>query len=323
MKMDALEFVFSETYKLNTAVLFLVFNRLDPVVEVFEVIRQMKPPRFYIAADGARENISGEVEKVKVVRDYIISNIDWDCEVKTLFREKNLSCGPSVKNAIDWFFDHEEKGIILEDDTKPNKSFFRFCEELLNKYSDDNRIGLISGNNHIKFEMKELSYTFSKFYWTWGWATWRRAWQNMDFEMSWQNTQYNQSIIKNMGYSKKSILHWQNNIESIKTNSVNAWDYQWFLSLSTQNQLCIFPSTNLVSNIGFGEDATHTFGFAPKKYTKQEEIQFPLNHPKYILPLEEFEKIYESTNVHKPQFWKKYIPKIVKNRIKRIMSFFQ
>ena len=153
---------FPPLHFLNTAVLFVVFNRLDTTKQVFKAIREAKPPRLYIASDGARETKDGEEQIVKNVREYITSHIDWECEVKTLFREKNLSCGPSVKNAIDWFFQHEECGIILEDDTVPNMSFFRYCEELLIKYKDDTRIGMISGNNHINFIPETDSYLFSK-----------------------------------------------------------------------------------------------------------------------------------------------------------------
>ena len=128
---------FTPPHPLNTAVLFLVFNRLDTTKQVFEAIQQAKPPRLYVAADGARELKEGEAEIVKAVREFVIQNIDWECEVKTLFREQNHGCKMAVSGAIDWFFANEEKGIILEDDCLPSQSFFWFCEELLYKYKDD------------------------------------------------------------------------------------------------------------------------------------------------------------------------------------------
>jgi len=136
---------FTPPKPLETAVLFLVFNRLDTTKQVFEAIKKAKPPRLYIAADGARKNIDNEDKIVQDIRNYLISNIDWECEVKTLFREKNLGCKYAVSGAIDWFFENKEMGIILEDDCLPSQSFFWFCEELLNKYKDDKRIFLISG----------------------------------------------------------------------------------------------------------------------------------------------------------------------------------
>ena len=133
---------------LITPVLFIVFNRLDKTRQVFEAIRQARPPFLYIASDGARFNKEGELEKVQAVRDFIIQNIDWKCEVKTLFRKKNLGCKYAVSGAISWFFNNVDQGIILEDDCLPSKSFFWYCEELLEKYKHDNSIYLISGETH-------------------------------------------------------------------------------------------------------------------------------------------------------------------------------
>ncbi len=311
----------TKTDLLKTAVLFVVFNRLDTTKQVFKAIREAKPPRLYIASDGPRETKEGEEQIVKDVREYITSHIDWECEVKTLFREKNLSCGPSVKQSIDWFFDNEEMGIILEDDVIPNTSFFKFSEDLLIKYQFDDRIGMISGNNHINFnDFGGDSYVFSKFAFTWGWATWKRSWVNMDLDMNWENTSFKNSIISNMGYTEKSKLYWQNNINAIKMKKVNAWDYQWFLSLSSQNQLCIFPMYNLVANIGFGDDATHTFGEPKQEYIKQSELSFPLIHPKYVLPLKEFEEVYERMQIKLPVFWRKIIPQPIKKLIKNFLK---
>ena len=162
---------------MKTPVLFLVFNRPDTTKQVFEAIRQAQPPRLYIASDGHRSDREGEWEKVKTVRDYVVNNIDWDCEVKTLFREKNLGCRIAVSTAISWFFENEEQGIILEDDCFPDQSFFPFCEELLWKYQDDKRIMMITGTNSLGTWKSELqSYHFSIYGSIWGWATWKRAW---------------------------------------------------------------------------------------------------------------------------------------------------
>jgi hypothetical protein len=271
----------------------------------------------YIACDGPRdENETGTIEEV---RNYILSSIDWNCEVKTLFREKNLSCGPAVKQAIDWFFEQEEMGIILEDDVVPAQSFFPYCEELLLRYKDDSRIGMISGNNHVGFPPIPDSYIFSKFKWTWGWATWRRAWEKMDFDLLALQSDYRESIIRNMGYNRLCYTYWLNVIESIRQHRVNTWDYQWFISLGTQNQLCIFPCVNLVSNIGFGIDATHCFGETPERFLYRDEIKFPLFHPLYILPNYEFEKIFQSVMLPGFSKLKKIIPRNIKKLIKFIL----
>ncbi|MDR1895704.1 MAG: hemolysin hemolytic protein [Prevotellaceae bacterium] len=304
----------------NTPILFLLFNRLDTTKQVFNAIRQIKPTRLYIACDGPRDGREGEKEKIEEIRKYVISNIDWKCNVKTLFREKNLSCGPAVKQAIDWFFEHEEMGIIFEDDTLPEESFFSYCEELLIRYQNDDRIGMISGNNHVGFSLINDSYVFSKFKWTWGWATWRRAWKNMDFNLLCLESNYKDSIITNMGYDKNSYNHWKRNIDAINHQYVNTWDYHWFLSLSAQNQMCIFPRVNLVSNIGFGEDATHCVNDAPERYTRTGKLDFPLCHPQYILPNYEFEKMYQQVMIPKPSGLKRFIPAKIKHLIKILLK---
>ena len=304
---------------LNSAILFLVFNRLDTTKQVFEAIRNTKPPRLYVASDGARARKENESKIVDNIREYIISNIDWDCEVKTLFRDTNVGCGPNVKSSIDWFFENEEMGIILEDDVVPVESFFSFSEELLIKYKDDIRVGMISGNNHIGDDTFDESYTFSKYKGCWGWATWRRAWENMDFEMTWLESKSKDVIIKNMGYGKPSIEHWNNAIDSIRYNIVSAWDWQWYFSLASQNQLCIFPKYNLVSNIGFGEDATHTFGKAKKSFLSTKELDFPLVHPLYILSNSDYDKSFEEKKIKKSVSIKSILPKKIKRLIKKII----
>ena len=174
--------IFTPTAPLKTAVLFLIYKRLDTARRVFEVIRVARPPRLYVASDGPRESKEGEAEKVQAVRDYVMSHIDWDCEVKTLFREKNLGCKYAVSGAISWFFENEEMGIILEDDCLPSMSFFWFCEELLDKYKDDERIVNITGCNFQQGRNNTgYSYYFSIYSHIWGWAGWRSSWRYPPF----------------------------------------------------------------------------------------------------------------------------------------------
>lgn len=274
---------FTPPHPLNTAVLFLVFNRLDTTKQVFEAIRQAKPPRLYVAADGARANKEGEAEKVQAVRDYIMQNIDWECEVKTLFRETNLGCGPAVKEAIDWFFDHEESGIILEDDTIPIQSFFWFCETLLEKYRCDNRIAMINGTNRLGASYFSASYLYSKNKDCWGWASWRRAWKNMDLAMSWRATKQYDDVISNMGMGLVDKCHWRRALNSIDNSKVSAWDWQWYFSIACQNQMTIFPNCNLIENVGYGSEATHTKSPGKLKFSTK-NIELPLSAPTYMVP---------------------------------------
>lgn len=264
---------------LNTAVLFLVFNRLDTTKQVFAAIRQAKPPRLYIAADGARENKEGEAEKAQAVRDFIIQNIDWDCEVKTLFRQKNLGCKYAVSGAISWFFENEEQGIILEDDCLPSQSFFWYCEELLEKYKEDKTVYLVSGDARgaESFDMKE-DYGFCKYPLIWGWASWARAWKDYDPEMSDWPTQ-REILPSAISNNKPTVRFWKNIFEKMYNKEINTWDYQFSYLLLKNKGKSIVPNINLITNVGFGADATHTFSVDSQAANRRRyEIKIPLTH---------------------------------------------
>lgn len=266
---------------LNTAVLFLVFNRLDTTKQVFEAIRLAKPPRLYIAADGARASRVGEAATVQAVRDYVVSHIDWECEVKTLFREQNLGCKYAVSGAITWFFENEEMGIILEDDCLPDPTFFNFCQELLERYRHDQRIGIISGDNfQFGNRRNDDSYYFSKYVHIWGWATWRDRWQNdYDVEIkNWPNIR-DHGRVADWLCSKTQQDYWSAIFERVYQGKVDTWDYQWFFACWLQGRLSILPNANLIFNIGFGSDATHTTVVGALSNMKTEEMRFPLQHP--------------------------------------------
>jgi len=288
-----------EISSFDTAVLLLVFNRPDVTKRVFETIKKIKPKKLYIASDGPRKHVKEDEAKVMETRNYLLSNVDWDCNLKTVFRDENLGCGTNVTLSIDWFFENEEYGIILEDDCVPVHSFFSYAEELLLHYKNDERVGMISGNNHhSNFSSVSESYFFSKFYMCWGWATWRRSWQNMDFEMTWLKTDRKKDIIGNIGYGKTSYLHWKNNVKNITDDIVDTWDFQWCFAMAAQNQLCIVPKKNLVSNIGFGKEATHTIGKARQSYGIVDELSFPLKHPQYILADKEYDRMFGGAALH-------------------------
>ena len=267
---------------LKTPILFLIFNREDTTQKVFDAIRQQKPKYLFVAADGARKNKSGEAEKCQRVKD-IIKQVDWDCELKTLFREENLGCKLAVSSAITWFFENVEQGIILEDDCLPDPSFFPYCEELLEKYKDDTRIGHISGDNFLQGIIdKSLSYDFCSCSHIWGWATWRRVWKNYDVNFPfWEEQKDKRSFLfKN----KLEEIYFSSFIPDVlnNRNGINTWDTQWLFTLRVQNQLSIYPAVNMVENIGFGAtDATHTS--RKKNAVLAAAMSFPLEHPHYIL----------------------------------------
>lgn len=244
--------------ELNTPVLFLVFNRPDTTRQVFEAIRQARPLKLYVAADGPRKSQPGEADRVAEVRN-IATQVDWPCEVKTFFREENLGCKMAVSGAIDWFFENEEMGIILEDDCLPHPDFFYFCETLLHRFRLDNRVFMITGDNFQNGQHRgDASYYFSKYNHIWGWASWRRAWKyyqvNLSFWPEWSVSSHWKSTMPD----KIEARYWFKNFDSVYRGNIDTWDYQWTACVWKNNGLTATPNVNLVSNIGFGEEATHT-----------------------------------------------------------------
>ncbi|MCO5236772.1 MAG: hypothetical protein M9933_10940 [Chitinophagaceae bacterium] len=263
----------------NTPILFLIFNRPDTTLEVFNQIQLMKPKFLFIAADGPRENKVGEYEACMKARE-IIKRIDWDCEVMTLFRERNLGCGIAVSSAITWFLNQVEYGIILEDDCVPALSFFDYCEYLLKKYKDDKEVMHISGSNFQNKNNKgETSYYFSYYPHIWGWATWRRAWAHYDFKISDSKHLFN-SVTEKKLISRRERNHLRKKLMKVESKEINTWDYQWFFSILKNNGFAITPNCNLVINIGVRNSPTHKFlRDSSKEISILEEIDFPLVDP--------------------------------------------
>lgn len=242
----------------DTPILFLVFNRPDTTKRVFERIKEVKPSKFFIAADGPRPNKNGEKEKCEEVRNLILKGIDWPCEVKTLFREKNLSCGPAVSEGITWFFDHVEEGIIVEDDILPSHSFFDFTRELLKLYRNDEAVWHIGGNSYNPYGMRS-PYYFSAYPHIWGWATWRRAWKNYRFQLDDIDPLRLFGNINELFLTQSEKRYWMSFYEQYcKVEKKTTWDYQWTIRMWYNKGLAILPRENLITNIGFEEDATHT-----------------------------------------------------------------
>lgn len=275
----------------NVPILLVIFKRKEVALKTLEPIKALKPSKLYIAGDGARPNIDGEKEKVEETRNAVLNYIDWECEVKTRFSDKNQGCSLGVYNAINWLFDNEERGIIIEDDCIMQDSFFRYVEELLELYNNDNRVGMICGANYANGVKIPDSYVFSRYKSCHGWATWKRAWKLMDIDMKWRETPYAKSVIANMGYKAKDIRYWKYRLTAIDLNDVSAWDWQWYFTLAANNMLAICPKHTLTTNIGFGKDATHTCqAHIPSQYIANEGLTFPLRHPSCVAPYMPFEK---------------------------------
>lgn len=234
-------------------VLFLVFNRPEPTFQVFEAIREARPDKLYIAADGPRSNRPGEAESCAQVRR-VVDRVDWPCQVQTLFREQNVGCRRAVSEAITWFFESEEEGIILEDDCLPSPDFFRFCGEALAMHRDEPRVMHIGGHVLLDAPGKEDLF-FSRLVPIWGWATWRRAWNAYDSEMS-RIDELDQLPLREWYGSQATNV--RKAIRRIHDDKVDAWGARWALSVLVNDGLSVVPRSNLISNIGFGKDATHT-----------------------------------------------------------------
>jgi hypothetical protein len=270
-----------ERGQFSTPILFLVYNSLVTTKAVFETIKKSQPKKLYIASDGPKEGNTRDKELVECVRDFVLSNIDWKCEIFTLFRDKNLGNKYACSGAVDWFFSKEEMGIILEDDTVPKQSFFKYCEVLLKYYQHDERIGMIAGNAPLNNHAAKDSYYFSRYVRFWGWASWRRAWRH--YEVEYPNFD---NFIKTGGLStatssRREEKYWQKVAEKGITNT---WDFQWLFTCWEQSMLTIIPSVNLVSNHGFHPGATHTTNIhSPHNRAASFEIKLPLAHPKFVI----------------------------------------
>lgn len=270
---------------LKTPVLFLVFNRPDTTQKVFAAIRQAKPLRLFVAADGPRENRPGEAEVCEQTRR-IIDSVDWDCDVVTLFRDTNLGCRKAVSSAIDWFFAHVEEGIILEDDCLPSASFFRYCQELLEYYRHDTRIMQICGLNVLnEWHRNGHSYYFSQYGPIWGWASWRRAWKQYDVDMKLWPEIREKKVYEDFCQCREEATFRLALYDKVHNGEIDTWDYQWGFSKMVNHGLSVIPSVNLISNIGFTDDATHTMSGQDNPYATMEvhELGPLLNHPQFVV----------------------------------------
>ena len=262
-------------------ILFLVFNRPELTLKVFNKIKEIKPKKLYVACDGPR-NINNEKQLVNQVRT-IINHVTWDCNLKKLFRNHNLGCKNAVSGALDWFFENEDKGIILEDDCLPNQDFFLFCKELLIKYENDPRISMITGNNFQDGNFRgDGSYYFSGYNHVWGWATWKRVWdfydKNMSFWPAWSKSQDWKEKFPDF----LERIYWKRNFDKVYANLIDTWDYQLLALLKKNGGLSVTPNANLVSNIGFGKNATHTKNETDKNSNIPTSSLSELKHPSAI-----------------------------------------
>ncbi len=249
---------------MKTPVVFIIFNRADTARRVFEVIRRARPPRLFVIADGPREERAGEREMCLEARA-IIDQVDWDCQVETDFSEVNLGCRRRVTSGLNWVFSKVDDAIILEDDCLPDPSFFGFCEELLERYRDDERVMHIAGTN-FQFGNRQSrkrgsssGYYFSRYNHCWGWATWRRAWSKFDESMRcWPEVRSRGYLTDILTGDEWAVPYWERSFQDVYNGRIDSWSFVWTLSCWVNNGLTILPHINLISNIGFNLQGAHT-----------------------------------------------------------------
>ncbi|MCX7593296.1 MAG: glycosyltransferase family 2 protein [Fischerella sp.] len=267
---------------LKTPVAFFIFNRPDLTEVVFKAIAQAKPQKLLVIADGPR--FPEEMEKCEKTRA-IIKKVNWDCEVVTNFSEKNLGCGLRISSGVDWVFSQVEEAIFLEDDTLPTTSFFYFCQTVLERYRYDRRVMHINGDNFVNQNKTSDSYYFSKYMHSWGWASWRRAWQHYDYYMkSWPEFK-KAGLLKYVCENQSEEKYWTRLFDKMHKDPqlLDTWDFQWTYAIWSQGGLVIAPNKNLISNLGFNRrDATHTSNDDPHSRLPTSDI-WKVNHPLFLV----------------------------------------
>jgi hypothetical protein len=310
---------------MKTPVAILIFKRTETTKQAIEVLRQVKPPKLFVFADGPRIDRPDEIEKCAATRS-VIEQIDWDCEVLKYYSDVNLGCGLGPATGISWVFNQVEEAIILEDDCLPHPTFFRFCEELLEKYRDDERIMMISGFNILgEWKSNIQDYHFSYFGAIWGWASWRRAWRHFDFDAKlWSNPEIRERIRDLLGddlvyHYRASIFDQIYSLRNHKSAGLDIWDYQWDLTLLSQSGLTIVPSVNLISNIGFSEEATHTKENQPGiADLPLSPMSFPLKEPCGVVVDKEYDRRRTRKRFKTPS--KKFLIKFTFRQLRQLIA---
>ena len=268
---------------LDVPIVFVIFNRPSLTRQVFDVIRQVKPSQLFVIADGYDGDDETKIRAIAETRR-IIDEVNWECEVRKNYSETNLGCARRVSSGLDWIFEQVEEAIILEDDCVPDLAFFWFCEELLEKYRFDDRIFSISAQNFYPQADHPYSYTFSQHHHCWGWATWKRAWNYFDFDMKLWSEVREKNLLQDIFCETSAIKSWNQIFKSTYSGEINSWAYRWSFACLLQNALSIHPKCHLVTNIGFGDDATHTTSTNSSfAHIKTQAIESPLKHPPFIV----------------------------------------
>lgn len=269
---------------IHTPILLITFNRADHVKKVLTEIRKQQPARLYVAQDGPRADRVDDKDKIQAVRNVVSELVDWPCELHINYQKQNFGCGRGPYEAISWFFRNEEKGIILEDDILPHPLFFSFMEDLLERYKDDNRIGMVTGHNLQRYYSRSKSYYFThEMAGTLGWGTWRRVWQDFDFDIPYDRQLLKQSL-KWYGRPRLCIRESCELYEKwLSGDRYDSWDYQFDYFLLVNHYLNARANSCLTSHDGDDVDATHA-GYTNPRYKMEvnEQRFIPITHPSEV-----------------------------------------
>jgi hypothetical protein len=268
---------------MDTPLLLIAWRRPHTLRQVIDAIRPLAPTRLYVACDGPNPERPGEAEKVAATRALIEHEIDWPCQIERLYSVVNQGCRLGVSRAITWFFEQVEEGIILEDDCVPHPDFFPYCTTLLERYRHDTRVWCVSGNNFQNGQWRgDGSYYFSRYNHCWGWASWRRCWQHYDAELKQWPALRDSGLLETIFEAPLERQYWSGiGQRLVDEGKPDTWDYQWTFTCLANGGLTALPNRNLVSNVGFGEDASHTTDVAEP--TLADQGLGPLTHPQFVL----------------------------------------
>jgi hypothetical protein len=303
----------------NTPILFITFNRPENTSKVLEEIKKQRPVSLFVFSDGPREGSNEDINKINETRTLIENGIDWECKLHKMFLKNNLGCGKGPAEAIGWFFQNVPEGIIIEDDCVPHPDFFGYCSQLLEKYRFNEKIMVIGATTYTDNYQCEHSYTFTIYPTMAAWATWRRVWNNYDYYLSNYSKELIKNKLKNYFHSEFEYNNWMALYNWIVDDHfASYWDWQLNFILYINDGIAIRPKKNMIKNIGYGPDATHTNYLVSENFTANREIYsiLPLIHPDKV----EVDKKKDSLHylkLHKSPWYKK-----VMRRINKLIHFY-
>ncbi|MEB2286787.1 MAG: glycosyltransferase family 2 protein [Anaerolineae bacterium] len=294
----------------NIPIAFVIYKRPDVTRRVFAAIAAARPRRLYVIADGPRDE--SEAARCAETRA-IIEGVNWPCEVFTDYAETNLGLKRRNSSGMDWVFAHEERAIILEDDNLSDPTFFRYCADLLDHYRDDERIMQIAGTNPLRGAYRpQASYFFTGYMHTWGWATWRRAWQHFDVTMSqWADPQVREHVLSQFSNLRERDF-WFHQWSQCYEGKIDSWSFGWSFACRARDGLSVMPRHNLISNIGFGLEATHTLVRNRVAAMPTQPMTFPLRHPTTVMRDVEADRLLSRVALLRPPLYRRAV-----NRLRR------